>query len=492
MVESLVGTHYQIGLLLYNPLVFNYEGISMTNAQNTKKYSAQEVKDDLEYMYETLEKSTYDLYALVEKEEMDRSYQAINGSINDSYSALEVYRLFQPFVAKVRMSHCFLFNPWGEYQNNYVKQGGTVFPLDFYFFQGKVYVKDNFSANTSISKSDEVLSFNEVPIEEYMAEFCKNLSGPSDYFKKSMIERFTFSRMYWFHYDECKEFKLKIKNKDGEELDITLDAIPASDFEDQLKKQESDTGEEREFYLINDTVAYLRPGKFLNADVEDDLQNQRTFDNTEFCNFIDSAFTVFAKEGSKNLIIDIRDNQGGDNSFSDYMIAYFADKPFSISSKFSIKTSQMTKSFWKDVEIPQYRDLKKKIMSLENGSYLDVDLNYTDPHSESKRFKGNVYVLINRYSYSNSASVAAIIQDYKFGEIIGEETSDEVTSYSAMHVFKLPNTQISVSYPKGFMVRPNGDTTPRGVVPDHIVLDDLSTDKDEVLEYTLKLIEDEV
>ena len=114
-----------------------------------------------------------------------------------------------------------------------------------------------------------------------------------------------------------------------------------------LKNQESDTVKEREFYLINDTVAYLRPGKFLNADVEDDLEKQITFDNTEFCHFIDSAFDVFAKEGSKDLIIDLRDNMGGDNSFSDHMIAYFATKPFSIASKFRMKTSQMTKSFWK-------------------------------------------------------------------------------------------------------------------------------------------------
>ncbi len=463
----------------------------MPNAQNTKKYSAQEVKDDLKYMYETLEKSNYNLYALVKKEEIDSSYQAINSSINDSLTVLEIFRLFQPFVAKVGMSHCGISKPWGEYLNIYLKQGGTVFPLSLYFSQGKVYVKDNFSTHKSISKSDEILSFNEVPIDQYMTEFYKNLSGPSDYFKGSIIERSTFPKLYWIFYGECKEFKLKIKKKDGEELDIALNAIAGSDFEDQLKKPESDTVEEREFHKINNTVAYLRPGKFLNANVEDDLEKQNTFDNTEFCHFIDSAFNVFAKEGSKDLIIDIRDNQGGDNSFSDYMIAYFATEPFSISSKFSMKTSQMTKSFWKDVEIPQYQDLKKQIMSLENGSYLDVDLTYTEPHAESKRFKGKVYVLINRYSYSNAAMVAAIIQDYKFGEIIGEETSDEVTSYGAMHVFKLPNTQISVSYPKGFMVRPNGDTTPRGVVPNHIVYDDLHTDKDEVLEYTLKLIEED-
>ncbi len=35
--------------------------------QLPKKYSAQEVKSDLKYLYETLEKSTYDLFALVTK-----------------------------------------------------------------------------------------------------------------------------------------------------------------------------------------------------------------------------------------------------------------------------------------------------------------------------------------------------------------------------------------------------------------------------------------
>lgn len=233
----------------------------------------------------------------------------------------------------------------------------------------------------------------------------------------------------------------------------------------------------------------MHPADFLNINSDFDLNDKKTFDNTEFCHFMDSVFSDIQKNKIENLIIDLRNNRGGDNSFSDYMIAYFATKPFSISSKFRMRTSQMTKSFWKDIDIPQYQDLIEQIMTLENGSYFDASITHTDPHAESKRFKGNVYVLINRYSYSNTASVAAIIQDYKFGEIIGEETADEVTSYSAMHVFKLPNTQNSVMYPKGFMVRPNGDETPRGVVPDYIVYDDIFTDEDEVLEYTLKLID---
>jgi C-terminal processing protease CtpA/Prc len=476
-----------ISVILITALVYLPQQAS---AQSPKKYSAQEVKDDLRYMYETLEKSNYDLYALVKKEEMDSAYHAINSSINDSLTFLETYRLFQPFVARVGMSHCNISKPWYDYMITYLEQGGTVFPLSLHFSKGKVYVKDIFSPNTSISKSDEVLSINEVPIDQYMKGFYKSMSGPSDYYKESIIEAYSFPRLNWIVYGECKEFKLKIKKRDGEELDIVLNAISAKDFEAQLEKLSSENKQEdREFHMINNTLAYLRPGKFSNANGNGDVQDQNTWDNSEFCQFIDSAFLEFNNKGSKDLILDLRDNTGGDNSFSDYMIAYFATKAFGISSRFSKKTSQMMKDFWKDIDSPEVQDQKEQIISLENGSYYDLDIADTDPHTaKSKRFEGKVYVLINRYSYSNAAYVAAIIQDYKFGEIVGEETAEEVTTYVPMHTFNLPHTRNTVSYPTGFAVRPNGDATLKGVVPDHIVFDDEFTDKDEILEYTIELI----
>jgi len=456
-------------------------------AQSPKKYSDQEIKDDLSYMYETLEKSSYDLYALVDKEEMDRAYHVLYNSINDSLSLLEIYRIFQPFVAKAGMSHCNLSRPWGAYVS-ILKQEGTFFPLHLHFLDGKVYVKDNFSTNTSICNSDEILSFNEIPIDQFMKEFYKNMSGPSDYYKASILEAYSFPRLYWLFYGKCEEFKVRTKKRDGEESDIIVSAISGNELETRLANRSSDE-EEREFYLTENNIAYLRPGKFSNINSSGSLQDQNTFDNSEFCQFIDSAFLAFNKKGSEDLILDLRDNVGGDNLFSDYMIAYFATEPFSIASRFPMKTSQMTKNFFKDEDSPEHQDLKEQIMSLEDGSYFDTKITETDPHAEPKRFNGKVYVLINRYSYSMSAYAAAIIQDYGFAEIIGEETAEEVTTYVASHVFKLPNTQITVQYPKGFAVRPSGDETLRGVVPDQVVYENEFTDKDEILEYAIKLIE---
>ena len=46
-------------------------------AQSPKKYSAQEIKNDLEYLRNALEASHYDFYALTSKAILDSTYNQI-------------------------------------------------------------------------------------------------------------------------------------------------------------------------------------------------------------------------------------------------------------------------------------------------------------------------------------------------------------------------------------------------------------------------------
>jgi C-terminal processing protease CtpA/Prc len=472
-------------LLIYILLICSFEHYVFPQSQ--KKFSAQEIKNDLVYMRNTLEASHYDFYALTDKKVFDSMYNQIEGSINDSLTTLQVFRLFQPYIVLSKMSHCYIDYPWNEYFGNYIQQGGTVFPLNLYFNHNKVFVRANFSGNNLIENNDEIISLNNKSIDDVMVDMYRYVPGPTDYYKNSQIEQNTFARLYWFFYGSCDKLQLKIKKRDGREITLMSDAIPGKEFEEKNKSQESLFRPYREFHIIND-VAYLHPGGFINANSNFDMTDPNTFDNTEFRHFIDSTFTVFKETGAKNLIIDLRYNPGGSNSFSDYMIAYFASKPFPDSSKFSVKTSQITKKFWEKYNNPDNQELKEKILSYENGTIFEISFPGVKPHADSLKFNGNVYLIINRYSYSNAAAVAAIIQDGKFGKIIGEETAEIVSSYGATHKFKLPNTDWSVTYPKAFFPRPNGDTSQRGVIPDYEMEDNIFTDKDEVLEFTLKLI----
>ena len=98
-------------------------------------------------------------------------------------------------------------------------------------------------------------------------------------------------------------------------------------------------------------------------------------------------------------------------------------------------------------------------------------------------------MLVNRHSYSNAVTVAAVVQDYGFGTIIGEKTSDMATTYGAMETFALPNTGIVVGFPKAHIIRPSGDRRPDGVTPDVVIQSPIGPrTSDSVLEEALALI----
>ncbi len=455
-------------------------------SQSVEKYSAKEIKADLEYLRSTMEAAHYDFYALTNKVKMDSVYARTMNSIEDSLTKMQIFRLFQPYVAMSKMSHCSMYWPSNEY-GNYIERGGIVFPLNFYFNKNKVLVKANFSGNSLIEKDDEIISLNNEPIDKVLKEIYRYIPGPTNYYKNSQIEQGTFARLYWSFFDKCSIFQITIKKKDGQRIELELNAIPGNEFEEKNREQASLFRPHREFRMI-DEVAYLHPGVFINANSNFDMSDPNTVDTKEFHHFIDSTYKMFRLNEAKNLIIDLRYNSGGDNAFSDYMIAYFADKSFSFSSKFSVKTSQITKDFWKKMDAPKHQELKEEILSRENGSFFEVPISKTNPLPDSIRFKGKVYVIINRYSYSNASSAAAIIQDYKFGKVIGEETAEIVSSYGATHKFTLPNTKLGVTYPKAFIIRPSGEGLQRGVIPDYPIDEDIFTETDEVLEYTLNLI----
>ena len=99
------------------------------------------------------------------------------------------------------------------------------------------------------------------------------------------------------------------------------------------------------------------------------------------------------------------------------------------------------------------------------GDFVSFELPYAQPR-EGERFTGDIHVLVNRFSYSNAVSVAALIQDYGFGTVYGEPTRDMSTTYGAMEHFTLPHSGFLVGYPKAHIIRPNGIEESHPVTPD--------------------------
>jgi C-terminal processing protease CtpA/Prc len=245
--------------------------------------------------------------------------------------------------------------------------------------------------------------------------------------------------------------------------------------------------DKREFRVLGD-AGYLRPGPFYNN--EPNATN--IWDPAPFRAFIDASFEALLKARARTLVIDLRDNPGGDNSFSDHMVAWYATKPFRFSRDFRVKVSAAAIASNAKRLTPEDKDgISGKFAAAyakhRPGDVFSFEIPTVAPRAGA-RFAGKVYLLVNRHSYSNTVQVAALSQDYGFATILGEETSDLATTLGAMEQFTLPRTGIEVGFPKAQIIRVNGDERPRGVVPDVAIETPLPEPKtDPVLQQALAI-----
>jgi hypothetical protein len=457
-------------------------------SQPLTKFSAKAVQEDLKYLYETLVTSHYDLYVNTRKDVFDKEYKRISELITDSLTTIQINRLFQPFTALSKLEHCSMEFPLNSYIS-FLQRGGKVFPLNVNIEKNQVLISDDFSTDSSVVQGDEIISLNGRPIEEVLQGIYCYLSGESNDVKNTWaVGLYSFPRLHWIVYDRCDTFNIGIRKRDGSGINVKVAAIPAIEFEGKIAIKKPVLDPHRGFSFIGD-IAYLHPGQFANMAGGGSIGSEKeAYESGEFRRFLDSCFLEIYKKKARCLIVDLQGNPGGSNTFSDPMVAFFATKPFSFCSKFIVRTSQKTKDFWKDISDPTLMELRKEILTHENGSRFEVSITKYQARQDSLRFRGKVYVLINRYTYSNATVTAAMIQDYGFGKLVGKGTVDAPTVYGSIQNFRLPNTQMLVSYPKALTIRPNGDTSLHGVVPDYEVKDNQFSNNDDILDYALKLI----
>lgn len=440
-----------------------------TQAQsNSGLLPKSKVMEDLDFLYESLIESHYHVYAYVTENDFKSTYQKVRESIaKDSLNLLAATTTFQQLISAINNGHTEITFP-GQSYAEYAYAGGTLFPLEIAFEDNKPLIRKNWSDIKDIKVGSELVSVNGIPIEEILSKIYPQISAERPYFKQVKLELFSFPRYYWQLFGKQDTFNVEIQSN-GKVNQYSLDAIRV--IEDFEMKRDEILNARMELKFLGES-AYLNPGSFGG-------------DETNYQMFIDSSFVKIHEMKSKQLIIDLRNNSGGDNSFSDYLISYFADTPFTWNSTFTLKSSELLKDHVRKNNDTTTR-YSKEILSHTNGEIFEFAFDKIQPQALEKRFKGDVYVLVNRQSHSQSAVTAAQIQDYGFGKLVGEETGDYPSLYASVFRYPLPNSGIIVQVSKGYIVRVNGSTKAQGVLPDIFIKDYLLDEKDEILEGLLE------
>ncbi|ODT86670.1 S41 family peptidase [Phenylobacterium sp. SCN 70-31] len=440
------------------------------------------VQADLDALYLGLQAAHYDLFAHRTRAEYDQFHKVLSERTTKPMDRLEAAILLQRFTAFGRVGHARIDAPMTAFVRR-LGEGGWFLPLLIRVDEGRVRLTAYADAEGRLAPGFELLTLNGEPIEVWMERAGVLISAERPYMTHALLEQ-AFAPTLWLLLGEVDQAEVTGRDPEGRLVRAQVRAVTAAErraLAARAPRLAVDFNS-REFRMLDDRVGYLRPGPFGQTPGEAP---------DGFHRFVDESFGRLLDSGATDLILDLRNNPGGDNGFSDPMVAWFADRPFRFAASFRLRASPQAKAWYRQRladggggDDSTLSALARAEAAQPDGARYDFDLPLNPPRP-APRFEGKVHVLVNRHSYSNAASVAALIQDYGFGEIMGEETADVPTTYASILSFTLPSGVV-VTYPKSRIVRPDGDERLQGVTPDHtLAREPIATAADIVLEQAL-------
>jgi len=371
--------------------------------------------------------------------------------------------------------------------------------LDLYFYEDQLYVLRNVSDQTKLAEGSLLKSINgksAIDVFEHMVDRWfkdgHNRTRP----REIAEEEYRF--LYTHFFGDAEKYELEVVSLDGEDLIFEVDGIQESEFKKRLKERYNAdyvpwwrrAPEPLSFKVMNKT-AHLKVTQFYNG-----LKSEK---GERFAKFIKSSFKTIKEEGVDNLVLDLRGNQGGNVKPQLELLRHLIKEPFHLYKEVFAKLRTLPNPEYYEFNTISKIEFKKNFVNEKvNGVYPMKDRpGFEDnPQNPSENlFTGNLYVLIDGWSFSATGEVSGKIKEHlKDAVFIGEETGgNPVTNISGIQTFlTLPNSKnriliCLVSYTTDVTYKNDG----HGVIPKHWIRNTVQQEvnkQDSVLDFTLDLI----
>lgn len=428
-------------------------------------YSTNELKADLKYLKNKLESKHPGLHLYTSKSNVDQVFDSLENGISKPMTELEFYKHIAIISSMIKDGHTILLP--SPTNINFHFSMSHFLPYHFAILNHQLFIDMVYTHDGSIPIGSEIIRINHVEVSEIIQQLSTRLvrDGYNLTYPNWILNNY-FRQYYSFIYDHPSNYEIGYKTN-GQVFTASIKALLIDSILYYRQKHYPNKtfsnlpNDGLKLNIINENnYAILTIKDFHNDALKKDYKQN-------FKSVIASFFEQIKNSQTENLILDLRNNQGGDIENGVYLLSYLLDKPFSIVQKY-------------------YRVDKNKLKQCKGPS-----LGRHNP--KSNPFKGKLYVLINGGSFSNSGIVASCLESNLRATFIGQETGGNPNVIAGFTKdITLPNTKVQVQLPtKQFVITDKFNNDGHGVIPDHTVepiLKDILENKDTVLDYTIELI----
>ena len=469
--------------------------------------SQEELIEDFHFYRDILENTHPGLYRYNEKSEMQNTLDSVAALLDRDMNFYDFYRILASVNASVRCAHSFII-PYRDF-DAYVMQKAKGIPFYIYPAEEDMIVIFNGSDNELIKPGFALTAVNGRPMEEIKEELMNlywedgyNIGG-----RRKVLEGPVFSTFYYSLIDQPDEFTLTFKDESGNEYEVKTAAKSFAETQKSFKKNPANKqvlkvfkntkDKNWNFKILKDveSTAYLRFTGFADPKAVSNESSAKLMKD-----FMLSVMEKVEAKKIENLILDLRDNAGGWDAMGIELYKFLSntDQQFEYYGKGFAVTNDTAYLKYSDLNAADIASLNEELIPQPDGTYLinpEFDKSAQDLKPYEERFKGQLYILINRGTGSAASEFAAIARSNKIGIIVGEEAGGayEGMNGSSFLRFELPNSKMYVRTPlvsSTLAVKPV-DEAGRGVMPDFEVQfrrGDVISRNDRQLKFVKQLI----
>ena len=450
-----------------------------------EEVSAKLLQKDFQILRHALEEAHGGLYQYTSKRAMDRTFDRAYRKIDHPMPPLEFWRLASPVVSHIKCGHTFLFYPKAVQEN---LGSLPLFPLVTRIVDDRLYGYRDLVNPRSRLEGAELLSINGVPVKKLLKSLRSVVNGDgntptaTDYF----ITPFTNFRFFLYGLGIESPFRLEYRDKGGMRQSTTLAGTeqPIANEAWRARNPQSDTAPNAELRFLDD-------GRIAALTVRHWYRYADAARKLTFSDFLKTSFTQIHQRGTTNMIIDVRDDDGGLDIPVVELFTYLWNQPFHVYRDITCNAREFDFLKYAPEGQPVQGELVRgadRKLHVVKQTGLDVQ-QPLPPH-----YDGRVFALMNGGSFSSSTEFLALLRFYKRAKLVGETPAGTYYGYTCGQMVDLilPNSKLDLNFGLlTFYLDGNGyKYANRSIRPDYPVrytINDLLAGSDKDMELALSL-----
>ena len=467
-------------IILTNPDVENSEAFLEGNAYQRDFLLFVDMLENTHPMFVEADKKHYDMDSLTQM-----GYQYLAGCENDNM----LKKYLQSILSPLNDGHSAVMMDFK----------GDVCPFKFFAEGDTAFYLTGITKDYSNELGHRIIAINGKPIREVAESFRPLMSCANENFFMDNVNNYMQLKAAWdFNPYHRTDGMLQLHFDDGNT--ILLPSVKQSELDmDWFYPKKTNVpfeynGMPFSYNIMPEKqLCYLRFSSFTDHNtlkmyelygMSVGMTEEQLAQIPDFGLYLYEMFTEMNRQRIKTLVIDVRNNGGGNSKLCDQLLSWL--KPIEEIREMSTMTriSKLWETQYPDMALTYREKFQKKGVAYRWGELYDlsildheeseksemdmmIDQLFVMNHSRDSLFTGKVIFMQGKDTFSSAGMLITKAVDNGIGIVIGENSVYTPSAYGDILTWELPNTHIQGFISHKIFVRPDASKkNESAIIPD--------------------------